>query len=71
MRKALQLGALTAALLVTLAGGLSRPAQANPSPCSTVNGHTCAPNGSTTTCDEGGGVFAPCTCKNGFWRCLL
>ena len=71
MKKCLRFGAFVGVLALSLAAGLSRPAAANPSPCSTVNGKTCSPNGSHTTCDEGGGVTAPCTCISGHWRCTL
>ena len=70
MKRCMQLGVLVALLAFTLFTSLSRPAWAL-NPCSFVQGKACGPNGKTTTCDAGGGEIGECTCRNGFWRCLL
>jgi hypothetical protein len=70
MKKCLQLAALVVVFVFALLSGTSRPAWAW-SPCGTISGTTCSPNGSITYCDEGGGVITNCKCIWGYWRCYL
>ena len=69
MKRTVKLGVLVAVLALSGVAA-SLPAWAL-NPCSFVSGKTCGPNGSTTTCDAGGGEIGECKCRTGHWLCLL